>query len=151
MIQIAQVYLDDIAGRGQNIVLLYHSPTHRGGGGRFGRELDCGWWDRETGNQVAVKTMWRLKQLLNLLVGQVSDILLHDEHNLVHLKASSVVIALEKLNINVGKRRTLWIRTERRNRILYMILFIYLLSTIGSRLRFIHCLLQIGLHTPNSC
>ena len=38
--------------------------------------------------------MWRLKQLLNLLVGQVSDILLHDEHNFVHLKASSE-IALE--------------------------------------------------------
>lgn len=100
-----------------HIVLLHHSPTHCEEGGRFGRVLDCGWWDRETGNQVAVKTkdlMWRLKQLLNLLVGQVSDILLHDEHSFVHLKASSEVIALEKLNINVGKRRTLWIRTERR-------------------------------------
>ena len=122
-----------------HIVLLYHPPMHYEEGGRFGRELDCGWLDRETGNRVAVKTMWRLKQLLNLIVGQVSDILLHDEqHNFVHLKASSEVIALEKLNINVGKRRTLWIRTEWRK-----VEYIFIL--------FIHCLLQIGLHIPNSC
>jgi hypothetical protein len=80
-----------------HIVLLYRSLTHWEEGGRFGRELDCGWWDRQTGNQVAVKTknlMWRLKQLLNLLVGHVSDILLRDEYSFVHLKASLEVIAL---------------------------------------------------------
>ena len=141
VMQIGQVYLDDIAGRGQNLAFtfqhgwmykakrnephiapLYHSPRHCEEGGRFGMELDCGWWDRETGNQVE-NLMWRLKQLLNLLVGQVSDILLHDEHNFVHLKTSSEVIALEKLNINVGKRRTLWIRTERR-KVEYSMVFI---------------------------